>query len=130
MSEPVKTITTTKYGRRMFALAHQTGAIPRITKLAFGNGGHNPVTGDPIAVDDNRTTVPGQFSTLYPVASVVASDMICTIIGGLDYADEVGQIVSSCGLIDANNNLVAYKNFSPKWKDADSKFEIEWIEQF
>ena len=49
---------------------------------------------------------------------------------GLDYAHEVGQIVSTCGLIDADGDLVAYKNFSPKAKDADTRFEVQWTEQF
>lgn len=124
-----KIITTTKTGRAKFATAHQTGSLPKITHLAFGNGGHD-TAGNPIAVDDNRTTVPGQFSTLRPVTSVTASGMTCTIIGRLNYADEVGQIVSSCGLIDSAGSLIAYKNFSPKSKDADSMFEIQWIEQF
>ena len=123
-------ITTTKVGRAKFAAAHQTGVLPKITHLAFGNGGHAPATGKPIAVDDNRTTVPGQFATLRPVSSVTANGMVCTIVGRLDYAHEVGQIVSTCGLIDADGDLIAYKNFSPKSKDADTRFEVQWIEQF
>ena len=123
-------ITTTKVGRAKFAAAHQTGTLPRITHLAFGNGGHDPATGGPVEFDDNRTTVPGQFATLQPVSSVTVNGMICTIVGRLDYNHEVGQIVSTCGLIDADGNLVAYKNFSPKAKDADTRFEVQWTEQF
>jgi len=42
----VKTVIgTTKVGRAKFAAAHQTGILPRITHLAFGNGGHDPATG-------------------------------------------------------------------------------------
>ncbi len=127
----VKTVIgTTKVGRAKFAAAHQTGILPRITHLAFGNGGHDPATGEPVEFDDNRTTVPGQFETLRPISSVTANGMICTIVGRLDYAHEVGQIVSTCGLIDADGNLVAYKNFSPKAKDADTRFEVQWTEQF
>ena len=127
----VKTVIgTTKVGRAKFAAAHQTGTLPRITHLAFGNGGHDPATGEPIEFDDNRTTVPGQFPTLRPVSDVTVNGMICTIIGRLDYNQEVGQIVSTCGLIDADGNLVAYKNFSPKAKDADTRFEVQWTEQF
>ena len=122
-------ITTTKVGRAKFAAAHQTGTLPRITHLAFGNGGHD-AGGNPIAVDDNRTTVPGQFATLRPVSSVTANGMVCAIVGRLDYAHEVGQIVSTCGLIDDDGDLVAYKNFSPKAKDADTRFEVQWTEQF
>ena len=127
----VKTVIgTTKVGRAKFAAAHQTGTLPRITHLAFGNGGHDPATGEPVEFDDNRTTVPGQFATLRPVSSVKVNGMICTIVGRLDYNQEVGQIVSTCGLIDADGNLVAYKNFSPKAKDADTRFEVQWTEQF
>lgn len=125
----VEVITTTKVGRGKFATAHATGTIPRITHLAFGNGGADSY-GNPIAVDDNRTTVPGQFTTLYPVSSVTPSGMTCTIVGILDYDKEVGQVISSCGLIDQAGSLIAYKNFSPKTKDADTRFEITWIEQF
>ena len=127
----VKTVIgTTKVGRAKFAAAHQTGVLPKITHLAFGNGGHDPATGAPVEFDDNRTTVPGQFTTLRPVSSVTANGMICTIVGRLDYAHEVGQIVSTCGLIDSAGDLVAYKNFSPKAKDADTRFEVQWTEQF
>ena len=127
----VKTVIgTTKVGRAKFAAAHQTGTLPRITHLAFGNGGHDPATGEPVEFDDNRTTVPGQFPTLRPVSDVTVNGMICSIIGRLDYNQEVGQIVSTCGLIDADGNLVAYKNFSPKAKDADTRFEVQWTEQF
>ena len=52
--------------------------------------------------------------------------MVCTIVGRLDYAHEVGQIVSTCGLIDSAGDLIAYKNFSPKAKDADTRFEVQW----
>lgn len=125
----VEIIITTKIGRGKFAKAHETGILPRITHLAFGNGGHD-AQGNPIPVDDNRATVPGQFPTLRPISSVSANGTVCTIIGRLDYAHEVGQIVSTCGLIDADGSLVAYKNFSPKAKDADTRFEVQWIEQF
>ncbi len=123
-------IGTTKKGRQKFAKAHEIGILPKITHLAFGNGGHDPATGEPIEFDDNRTTVPGQFSTLYPVTSVAASGLICFIEGRLEYEHEIGRVVSSCGLIDSEEDLVAYKNFSPKTKDGDSKFGIEWTEQF
>ncbi len=127
----VKTVIgTTKVGRAKFAAAHQTGILPPITHLVFGNGGHDPATGEPVEFDDNLTTVPGQFETLRPVSSVTANGMICTIVGRLDYDHEVGQIVSTCGLIDADGDLVAYKNFSPKAKDADTRFEVQWTEQF
>ena len=97
-------ITTTKVGRAKFAAAHQTGILPRITHLAFGNGGHDPATGEPVEFDDNRTTVPGQFATLRPVSSVTANGMICTIVGRLDYAHEVGQIVSPRLIGSAGDN--------------------------
>lgn len=124
-----KIITTTKIGRAKFAAAHQSGILPKITHLVFGDGGHD-ASGDPIEVDDNATVVPGQFATKYPVASVTPDGMVCTIVGALDYSHEVGQIVSACGLMDSEGDLIAYKNFSPKSKDADSRFEILWTEQF
>ncbi len=122
-------ITTTKIGRGKFASAHQSGILPKITHLAFGDGGCD-AQGNPITVDDNRTTIPGQFATLRPVSSVTANGTVCTIIGILDYSHEVGKIVSSCGLIDSAGSLIAYKNFSPKAKDGDTRFEIQWVEQF
>ncbi|MFA7663971.1 MAG: phage tail protein, partial [Clostridia bacterium] len=113
----VEIIITTKIGRGKFAKAHETGILPRITHLAFGNAGHD-AQGNPIPVDDNRATVPGQFPTLRPISSVSANGTVCTIIGRLYYAHEGGQIVSTCGLIDSAGDLIAYKNFSTKAKDA------------
>ena len=121
---------TTRKAREKFAKAH-AGAkpLPAVTKIGFGSGGHD-VGGNPTPPSDTATSVPGEFlrknitSTNYPVTTTLQ------IIGTLDFSEGNGQLVSACGLYDAEGDLVALKHFRPKPKDEEGKLIIEWDEQF
>ena len=86
---------TTVTGRKKLCRAHAGDiTLPAITKMAWGNGGVDE-SGQPI-------TTTGNEIGLYNQA------------GELD-----GEEISEMGLIDADGDLVVYRSFGRKFKDAD-----------
>lgn len=123
---------TTQIARDKFAHAHGgDDTLTAITEIAFGNGGHDAGTGEPIPPDDTATTVPGELikkaidSHSYPVATTLE------IVGNVDDIElGTGYEISSCGLYDADGDLIAIKTFSPKTMSADMIIEVTWDELF
>lgn len=122
---------TTKKAREKFAKAHGDGtAIPQITQVAWGDGGHDTTTRDPIQPTGDLLTVPGEFlkknidSISYPTTTTLRINV------DLEKAEGNGYDVSSCGLYDAAGDLVAVKNFAPKAKDNETEIIIAWDEEF
>ncbi|MTV47772.1 phage tail protein [Heliobacillus mobilis] len=122
---------TTNAARAKFAQAHGgSAALPAITQIGWGNGGHNPATSEPIAPDPAATQVPGEFLVKnidghsFPVATTLR------ITGSLGLTEGNGQNVSAVGLYDSAGTLVALKTFRPKAKDDETVMEIDWDEEF
>jgi len=122
---------TTEQTREDFAKAHGGDQpLPKITQVAWGNGGHDPDTREPIAVDGTETTVPGELlkkdidNYSYPVTTTLRL-AVSLLSGELN-----GYEISACGLYDENGNLAAVKTFTPKTKDQETEIYINWDEEF
>jgi len=123
---------TTVVAREKFAKSHGGDyTLPTVTNIAFGTGGHNTSTGEPIPPSDTDTEVPGEIinkainSHNYPV------DTTLQVVG--DVSDEdigTGDDISACGIYDSEGDLVALKTFSPKTMSEDMRIEITWNELF
>ena len=93
-------------GRRKLCMAHAgDAALPAITRMAWGNGGVDgdgqPVeaTGNEVGLYQGRTT--------------------CRYTATLEAGELDGEEISEMGLYDAEGDLVAYRTFLRKGKDAD-----------
>ena len=130
MATSANTVTTLK-AREKFAKAHGDGeAVPKITQVGWGTGGHNPSTGQPIFPDSNAQIVPGEFIRKAIAQRSYPNSVTVRILGILESAEGLGQNVSACGLYDQGGHLVALKTFTPKGVDEDTRLEIEWDEEF
>lgn len=123
------TVTTLK-AREKFAKAHAgVATLPTIAQIAFGDGGHDALS-ETIPPTEDIVAVPGEFirknieSIELPITTTVR------VLGALGFAEGIGKQVSAVGIYDSEGDLVGVKTFSPKAKDADTRIEIEWDEQF
>jgi phage-related tail fiber protein len=126
--EGIKAVTTVTR-RRKLAEAERTGTIPPITHMAWGDGGHDPVTGEPLDADDEALTVMGEH-TKVPIDSIEVSENVVTVTAVLDRSNAVGKTISSVGLYDSDGDLVAIRNKVPVVKDDDTWIEDIWTEVF
>lgn len=124
------TITTIK-AREKFAKAHAgVAALPAITQVGWGTGGHNPDTRLPIVPTADVNVIPGEIlrkdinGTEFPVPTTVR------FFVDLTFPESGDNEISCCGLYDADGDLVAYKTFKPKAMDDETTLEIDWDEQF
>lgn len=122
---------TTIVGRTKFAKAHRGDiTLPALTDVAFGDGGHDPVTGEPIPPIESLAAVPGEFirkpiaSSNFPVPTTL------NIVGILGLDEGVGKYVSAFGIYDSDGDLILVKTFTAKGKDLDMEMEINWNEEF
>ncbi|SMB95309.1 Phage tail-collar fibre protein [Desulfonispora thiosulfatigenes DSM 11270] len=123
-------VVTTIKAREKFAKAHLGLApLPIITKIAFGDGGHDTL-GNPIKPSQDLTLVPGEFMKKDLDNTELFNPTTVRIKGSLNFEESIGTQVSAVGIYDSEGDLVAVKTFSPKNKDGDTRIEIEWDELF
>lgn len=123
---------TTIAAREKFAKAHAgTAALPKVTQVAWGTGGHDPANGDAVIPPTaDLIAVPGEFlrkvidSQSFPVSTTAR--FTSTLTG----EEGNGKDVSACGLYDEAGTLVAVKTFKPKAVDLDTTITIDWDEEF
>lgn len=122
-------VITTK-GREKLCKAHAGDiALPKIAKMAFGEGGVDS-NGNVIATTGNETALRKQLlvknieSHSFPIATTARYKTT------LAKTDLPNKNISEQGLIDANGDLIAYKTFLPKGKDDDMEFVWEMDEIF
>ena len=120
----------TKTGREKLCRAHAGDiTLPAVTQMAFGSGGVDgegaviATTGEEVSLraellkkDIDSHTYPGEATARYSVR--------------LGKAELAGGQISEMGLVDAEGDLVAYKTFLPKGKDADMEFVFDMDEIF
>lgn len=97
-------------------------ALPRITHMAFGDGGHvgssaRPAPTGRTALFNERLRVPIASQT-QPAPTEALS------IAELVAADAPGMSFSEAGLIDADGGLVAYRTMAPKVVDVGEVYEV------
>lgn len=120
----------TSKGREKLCKAH-AGAmtLPKITKMAFGNGGVDS-SGNVIATTGNETALKHQLliknidSYSFPIPTTATYTL------KLSKAELANQNISEQGLFDSTGDLIAYKTFLPKGKDDDMEFTFDMQEIF
>lgn len=120
----------TKIGREKLCQAHAGDlTLPAITQMAFGSGGVDE-SGTVIATTGEEVSLRNELlkknidSHTYPITT---TGRYSTRLSKEELAD---QTISELGLFDAEGDLVAYKTFLPKGKDADMEFVWDMDEIF
>lgn len=116
-------ITTNRYRQHLARAMAGSESLQPIRFMAFGDGGHNPTTLQPIAPDPAQTALRHE-RLRKPLASITHEDSYSvTGMGAVDYSELIGVAISEAALIDASGALVGIKNFSPKIKEGDERYE-------
>jgi len=126
-----ETTVTTVTARNKFARAHAGEiTLPPITHVGWGDGGHIVENGVAQFPNDDETSVPGEY-IVKDIDSITSDSTVCRITVSLQ-AEELEEMryASSCGLYDADGDLIAVKNFAAKGMDTGSFVEIKWDEHF
>lgn len=126
MSDPLyqAEAVVTNYWRGRLA-EHCAGgrALPRITHMAFGDGGHagnaaRPAPAERTALFNERLRVPIVSQTQpAPTEALSIAELVAA-------AAPPGMTFSEAGLIDAEGGLVAYRTMAPKVLDAGEVYEV------
>lgn len=114
----------TDYWRERLA-EHCVGgrALPRITHMAFGDGGHVGNTAKPAPA--NRTALYNERLRVQIISQSRPSPTEALSIAELSAASApAGMVFSEAGLIDADGGLVAYRTMSPKVIDRGEVYEV------
>lgn len=117
--------TTTNSFRQRLARTHYDGTVlPKVAQMAFGDGGHNP-DGTPKTPDAAQTVL--VHEVLRKDLSTITQEDIYSVTGtGLvAEAELTGIHISEAGLLDLSGNLLGFRNFAPKIKEADETYEIK-----
>lgn len=122
MVDPI--IIMTIKGREKLAKASMgTIALPAITQIGFGTGGHSAGTGEPTQPDPAATVVPGEIlkknieSYAFPIATTAS------ILGILEQTEGNGNSISAYGLYDSAGDLIVLMHTEPTPKTADTRLE-------
>jgi phage-related tail fiber protein len=118
--------TTTNSFRQRLAKHHYDGtALPQVAQMAFGDGGHNNPNGTPKTPNAAQTAL--VHEVLRKNLSTITQEDVYSVTGTglIAEADLVGIHISEAGLLDASGNLLGFRNFAPKIKEADETYEIK-----
>ncbi len=97
-------------------------ALPRVTHMAFGDGGHvgsaaRPAPAGRSALFNERLRVPIASQTRpAPTEALLIAELVA--------ADAPGMAFSEAGLVDADGGLVAYRTMAPKRVDVGEVYEV------
>lgn len=122
----------TVIGRKKLCKAHAGEiALPSITHMGWGNGGVDE-NGQPKAATGNETSLYSQLLQKVIESRIFTNtDQTTCCYSATVGADElVGEEISEIGLFDSEGDLVAYRTFSRKGKDADIPQSYEMSEIF
>lgn len=112
-------ITTT--GRKKFCKAHAGDiTLPIITHMAWGDGGVDE-NGQPKTTTGNEIGLYNELmmKEIETHAYVNDEESTCRFTATLDKDELTGREISEMGLFDSDGDLVAYRTFMRKGKDAD-----------
>ncbi len=119
MADNKGVITAT--ARRKLCMAHAGDKpLPVITRMAWGNGGIDG-EGQPIITTGEETSLYGELLSKDVETHVYVNDgqTTCRYTATLEAGELTGEEISEMGLFDAEGDLVAYRTFLRKGKDAD-----------
>lgn len=116
-------ITVDSYRQRIAARMANGAALAHAAYMAFGDGGHNADL-TPKAPSKTATALAHEILRK-PLASLTQEDLFSvTGKGVIEPGELVGARISEAAIIDSNGALIGVKNFAPKLKESDERYEI------
>lgn len=122
----------TEIGRRKLCKAHAGDeALPKIMKMAFGNGGTDS-EGNVIETSGKETSLRSELlkRDVDGHSYVGTGEMTCRYSLRLSKQELANENISEQGLFDEAGDMIAYKTFLPKGKDDDMEFVFDMDEIF
>ena len=116
-------VTTNDFRKRLAAHCYNGSSLPRVSQMAFGDGGHN-ADGSVVQPDPDQTALNNERLRSDLVRTYQEDLYSVTAVGRINKAELVDVSVSEAGLLDADGNLMGFRNFAPKIKEADEEYEI------
>ena len=117
-------VTLKSHRRRIAAQMARGTPVAKVAYMAFGDGGHNSTTLKAIQPSDDQIAL--KHEVLRKALSAIEQEDLYSVTGRglIEAAELVGVKVSEAALVDANGNLIGIKNFAPKVKESDERYEI------
>jgi phage-related tail fiber protein len=116
-------ITVNAYRRRLAAAMAGGPPVSPAAYMAFGDGGHNTDLTAKAPSRDQESL--NNEIVRKPLLDVSQEDLYSmTGRGFLETSDLIGVPVSEAALIDANGEIIGLKNFAPKVKESDERYEV------
>ena len=117
-------------GRKKLCMAHAGDAVlPKLKYMAVGNGGLDGA-GNPLEISGSEAGLYSELLKKELATHTYPDDSTCRYSMRLEKHELSGESISEMGLFDEEGDLVAYKNFLPKLKDADMEFIFDMDEKF
>lgn len=115
-------VVLTGFREKIAAHLAGKGTLKPVKYMAFGDGGHKP-DGSVIPPSENQKALKHQV--LKKELSYIKQEDVLSVTGAgvIEKAECVGVALSEAALLDADGELVAVKNFAPKIKESDERYE-------
>ena len=97
-------------------------ALPRVTHMAFGDGGHVGSAARPAPA--GRSALFNERLRVLIASQTRPAPTEALLIAELVAADAPGMAFSEAGLVDADGGLVAYRTMAPKRVDVGEVYEV------
>lgn len=110
---------------RLAAYMAGKGQLKPLAAMAFGDGGHNRDDLTAIQPSESQTALNHEVMRK-PLASITnETEFSVTGRGTIESNELQGVQLSEAALLDTDGNLIAIKNFAPKVKELDERYQIE-----
>ncbi|MCY1394652.1 hypothetical protein D3C76_767940 [compost metagenome] len=116
-------ITVKGYRKRLAAAMAGGAPLKKVKFMAFGDGGHNADLTARSPSDEQEAL---KHEVLRKVLTAVVQEDLFSVTGrGLLEANElIGLRISEAALLDEDGKMIGLKNFAPKVKESDERYEI------
>ena len=122
-------VVTKAYRIKMLKARAGDATLPAITYMAFGRGGVDD-EGTVLTPDTGQTALNDEIGRKPISSHSYPSDTSCKYICTLSETDFAGESISEIALVDADGDLAAIKNCTPKGKDSDLEMEFAVTDEF
>lgn len=116
-------ITVKGYRKRLAAAMAGGAPLKKVKFMAFGDGGHNADLTAKAPSDEQEAL---NHEVLRKTLAAIAQEDLFSVTGrgALEANELIGLRISEAALLDEDGKLIGLKNFAPKIKESDERYEI------
>lgn len=117
-------VLTTYFRERIAAHMAGKSTLAPLKYMAFGDGGHDPATMEPLSPSENQTAL--NHEVLRKELSLIKQEDSLSVTGkgAIEASELVGTYLSEAALVDSEGQLIGIKCFAPKIKEGDERYDI------